>query len=112
MSDFDKELLDLGALALRSEFWRDFSRLVNSYCVAVEGLRDETKFLYDIQDLASVFGVASCVGEPVKITKVLLDGREVVCQNLLTALSSPGLSIKVGKTEAFIRYHDQWYYPN
>lgn len=51
----DEELKQLAALALRNAFWRDFSGLVNAYCMAATGL-DMYDFETGLGDLTSVYG--------------------------------------------------------
>ena len=50
----DQELKDLGALALRNAFYRDFSALVNLYMEAAKGL-DVEHFETQLAETANVF---------------------------------------------------------
>lgn len=82
----DEELKGLAALALRNEFYGEFSALCNKYLKAGEGLSDT--FDYQLQDLCSLFGRDDKAKfEPLDIL-TLRGTQDYDCDTLADALES------------------------
>jgi hypothetical protein len=90
----DQELKDLGALALRNAFYRDFSALVNLYMEAAEGL-DVEQFEAQLAETASVFGRDPNAesDEPLSLWSTDAKGHDDDHRNMLEAMQRRNVAV-------------------
>lgn len=104
----DDELKDLAALALRNAFWLDFSRLVNSYLKASEGLDVDQQMLMD--EMTSIYGCKQIDAENEHIS--ILSGKDNELSShktILEALESEGATeVYVSGEKVFEKRSGDW----
>lgn len=96
----DEELCELGELALRDTFYREYSMLVSRYLQAAEGLGiDDLRGR--LTETSSPYGcLEPDVDVPILI-EVVKDGKAEVCQTMIDALKAKGDEIRVAGVAAF-----------
>lgn len=113
MAEIDQELKELGALALRSAFWREFSMLVQAYEKANEGLTDPDMFVCQLGDLTSVYGVSreQPAGKAPQVHIEIPESGRPMATNLLEALQHPqAIAILLNGRQVFEKSKGEWHY--
>ncbi|KVO15134.1 hypothetical protein WJ74_10795 [Burkholderia ubonensis] len=108
-NDIDKELAELGELALRNAFYREYSALVQRYLNASDGL-GIGDFESRLGEVSSPFGRADVESTGRVSIAVVTGGEARPCATMRDALAETGDAIQVcGETVFELRESLGWY---
>ena len=98
--NLDDELRELGEIALRDTFYREYSMLVARYLQAANGLGiDDLRGR--LAETSSPFGCLEMDVDVPMLIQVVKDGEASVCQTMAEALKAKGDEIRVAGVAAF-----------